>query len=62
MEARSSRRYTEAFSMILCVLCASMVKFFWIFGLAINAKSPLRGFCGPDGTRTRDLIRDRDVF
>ena len=28
-----------------------------------NEKSPLcEGFCGPDGTRTRDLLRDRQAF
>ncbi len=30
----------------------------------IKTKNPsmLRGFCGPDGTRTRDLRRDRAAF
>jgi hypothetical protein len=28
-----------------------------------NKKSPEFGlFCGPDGTRTRDLLRDRQAF
>ncbi len=35
--------------------------------LVVNAKNPCKlsvykGFCGPDGTRTRDLRRDRPAF
>ena len=36
------------------------------FGLYFKQKAPnslkVKGFCGPDGTRTRDLRRDRAAF
>ncbi len=35
-------------------------------GVLVNEKAPnllkVKGFCGPDGTRTRDLRRDRAAF